>query len=95
MEMEDLIERLAEELAKRITQPPKDPNDISPYVLTAVEIVEITRRKRPAEQMLALEMMGIPAYRLADNTIRVLKRDLAPPGIAATVVAAKRPTKHW
>jgi hypothetical protein len=37
----------------------------------------------------------IPAYPLADNTARVLKRAQALPYVAAGVAAAARPKKHW
>lgn len=53
-----------------------DESKISTIVLTAEEIYELTRYRRPAEQMRVLDDLGIRARRLHDNTVRVLRRDL-------------------
>jgi hypothetical protein len=45
-------------------------------VLTRDEIVTITHRKRPIEQLKDLQAMGIPATRRHDNTICVLRADV-------------------
>lgn len=91
MELEELIKRLATELADRLKTSQLDPFDISAYALSAEQIAELTRRKRPVDQMKVLKTMGIPAYRLHDNTIRVLRRDLEPPAVAAAITALNAP----
>lgn len=53
-----------------------DESKISTIALSAEEIYELTRYKRPAEQMRVLGDLGIRARRLHDNTVRVLRRDL-------------------
>ncbi len=45
-------------------------------VLSPEEIVSITHRKRPAEQLRDLVALGIPATRRHDNTICVLRADV-------------------
>lgn len=45
-------------------------------VLSPDEIVAITHRKRPAEQLRDLLALGIPARRRHDNTICVLRADV-------------------
>ena len=45
-------------------------------VLSREEIVEITHRKRPLEQLRDLIALGIPATRRHDNTICVLRADV-------------------
>lgn len=45
-------------------------------VLSVDEIVNITHRKRPVEQLRDLIALGIPAVRRYDNTICVLRSDL-------------------
>lgn len=47
-----------------------------PLVLSTAEIVEITHRKRPLEQLRDLIALGIPATRRHDNTICVLRADV-------------------
>jgi hypothetical protein len=51
-------------------------NAMSDLVLSAEEIVAITHRKRPVEQLRDLLALGIPATRRHDNTICVLRVDL-------------------
>jgi hypothetical protein len=45
-------------------------------VLSVDEIVKITHRKRPVEQLRDLIALGIPAVRRHDNTICVLRADV-------------------
>lgn len=45
-------------------------------VLSPAEIVSITHRKRPVEQLRDLLALGIPAKRRHDNTICVLRADV-------------------
>jgi hypothetical protein len=45
-------------------------------VLSPEEIVSITHRKRPAEQLRDLKALGIPATRRFDNTVCVLRADV-------------------
>lgn len=45
-------------------------------VLSREEIVSITHRKRPIEQLRDLQALGIPAVRRHDNTICVLRADV-------------------
>lgn len=45
-------------------------------VLSVDEIIAITHRKRPVEQLRDLLALGIPATRRHDNTICVLRVDL-------------------
>ncbi|MYM25745.1 DUF4224 domain-containing protein [Duganella sp. FT135W] len=58
------------------------------YTLSKEEIADLTRYRRPADQMRVLTDLGIPARRLHDNTVRVLRRDLmaapAAPGMRVT-----------
>lgn len=60
---------------------------VNELVLSVDEIVSITHRKRPVEQLRDLTALGIPAMRRHDNTICVLRADVttrraagAPPG---------------
>jgi len=48
----------------------------SDLVLSVDEIVTITHRKRPVEQLRDLIALGIPATRRHDNTICVLRADV-------------------
>lgn len=45
-------------------------------VLSTAEIIAITHRKRPADQLRDLLALGIPARRRHDNTICVLRADV-------------------
>jgi hypothetical protein len=58
-------------------------------VLSREEIVEITHRVRPAEQLKALKQMGIPVHhRKHDNTLCVLRMHVTVPAAAAAAQAA-------
>jgi hypothetical protein len=48
-------------------------------ILSDAEIEELTHYKRPAEQLRELAALGVPARRLRDNTVRVLRMHLAHP----------------
>jgi hypothetical protein len=64
---------------------------IESYALSPAEIFDLTRYRRPVDQMRVLKELGIPAHRLHDNTVRVLRRDLLAPAVASNVRAAQRP----
>ncbi len=49
----------------------------SDLVLSTAEIITITHRKRAREQLRDLITLGIPATRRHDNTVCVLRVDLA------------------
>lgn len=63
----------------------------SDLVLSREEIVTITHRKRPVEQLRDLLALGIPATRRHDNTICVLRADVTTRR-AANILEA-RPTR--
>lgn len=48
-------------------------------ILSRDEVAELTRYKRPREQMRQLQEMGVPATLLRDNTVRVLRAWLTNP----------------
>jgi len=48
-------------------------------ILSREEVEELTRYKRPREQMRQLKEMGIHAMLLRDNTVRVLRAWLTNP----------------
>lgn len=55
-------------------------------VLSDDELFELTRYRRPKEQLRALQELGVPARRMHDNTIRVLRMHLmAPPASVPTI----------
>lgn len=61
-------------------------------VLSADEIVDITHRVRPAEQLRDLKAMGIPAtHRKHDNTVCVLRMYVTVPPAAASPAANDGP----
>lgn len=64
--------------------------DVHPQdlVLSTKEIVGITHRKRAHEQLRDLLALGIPATRRFDNTICVLRVDLARRAAAGAAPAA-------
>lgn len=64
-------------------------NQNSDLVLTRDEIVEITHRKRPIEQLRDLIALGIPATRRHDNTICVLRADVTTRRAAANAPEAR------
>ncbi|MFZ4874991.1 DUF4224 domain-containing protein [Janthinobacterium sp. Mn2066] len=51
--------------------------------LSNQEIIDLTHYKRAAEQLRVLKAMGIPATRLHDNTVRVLRMHLMQPAATA------------
>lgn len=55
-------------------------------VLSPEEIVTITHRKRPLEQLRDLTALGIPATRRHDNTICVLRADVTTRRAAAAAL---------
>jgi hypothetical protein len=64
----------------------------SDLVLTPDEIVAITHRVRPAEQLRDLKAMGIPAtHRKHDNTVCVLRMHVTVPTAAAAPAANDGP----
>lgn len=58
--------------------------------LTDQEVIDLTHYRRAAEQLRVLKEMGVPATRLHDNTVRVLRMHLVHP---ATVPAAPAPVR--
>jgi hypothetical protein len=48
-------------------------------ILSQAELVELTRYRRPKEQLRALAELGVPARRMRDNTVRVLRMHLSVP----------------
>lgn len=52
--------------------------------LSNQEIIDLTHYKRAAEQLRVLKAMGIPATRLHDNTVRVLRMHLMQPAATAS-----------
>jgi hypothetical protein len=52
-------------------------------VLSREEVEELTRYKRPKEQMQQLAEMGVPATLLRDTTVRVLRAHLTNPNTTA------------
>lgn len=55
---------------------------MSDLILSEEEIIELTRYRRAAEQLRQLQLLGIPATRLRDNTVRVLRMHLIHPAVA-------------
>ncbi len=53
-------------------------------ILSDNELFELTRYKRPAEQLRELAKLGVPARRMRDNTVRVLRMHLMAPATPAT-----------
>jgi hypothetical protein len=58
-------------------------------ILSDAELFELTRYRRAAEQLRALKELGVPARRMRDNTVRVLRMHLVAP--AAPAVPTIRP----
>lgn len=48
-------------------------------ILSDNELFELTRYRRPAEQLRELAKLGVPARRMRDNTVRVLRMHLVAP----------------
>lgn len=57
-------------------------------ILSDEEIYDITHYRRAHEQLRKLKEMGIPATRLHDNTVRVLRMHLIHPTTTAAPSAA-------
>lgn len=58
--------------------------------LSEEEIIDLTHYRRPAEQLRQLAKMGVPAVRLRDNTVRVLRMHLIHPAAMAAAPAPQR-----
>lgn len=56
-------------------------------ILSEAELFELTRYRRAAEQLRALKELGVPARRMRDNTVRVLRMHLVAP--AAPIPTAR------
>lgn len=52
---------------------------MSDLMLSEKEIYDLTHYRRPKEQLRKLKEMGVPATRLHDNTVRVLRMHLVHP----------------
>ncbi|PJC95966.1 hypothetical protein GQ37_025175 [Janthinobacterium sp. BJB1] len=63
---------------------------MSELALSDQEVIDLTHYRRAAEQLRVLKEMGVPATRLHDNTVRVLRMHLIHP---ATVPAAPAPVR--
>lgn len=63
---------------------------MSDLALSEDEIIELTRYRRAAEQLRKLKEMGVPATRLRDNTVRVLRMHLIHPAAMAVAPAPQR-----
>lgn len=63
---------------------------MSELALSDQEVIDLTHYRRAAEQLRALKEMGVPATRLRDNTVRVLRMHLMHP---AAMVAAPAPVR--
>lgn len=58
--------------------------------LSDQELFDLTHYRRAAEQLRVLKEMGVPATRLRDNTVRVLRMHLIHP---AAMVSAPHPVR--
>lgn len=58
--------------------------------LSDQEIIELTHYRRPAEQLRKLKELGVPAIRLRDNTVRVLRMHLIHPTHVSPVTTPQR-----
>jgi hypothetical protein len=63
---------------------------MSALSLTEEEIFELTHYRRAHEQLRKLKEIGIPATRLHDNKVLVLRMHLLHPSAAAAPVAPQR-----
>ncbi len=61
-----------------------------PEILSDAEIIELTHYRRPKEQLRQLAALGVPAHRLRDNTIRVLRMHLQHPAAMAANAPPQR-----
>lgn len=64
---------------------------MSALILSEDEIIELTHYRRAFEQLRQLKALGVPAIRLRDNTVRVLRMHLIYPAHAPGAPAAPRP----
>ncbi|TWI69014.1 uncharacterized protein DUF4224 [Pseudoduganella lurida] len=58
-------------------------------ILSDAELFELTRYRRPAEQLRELAKLGVPARRMRDNTVRVLRMHLVAPAAPHNVPALR------
>jgi len=63
---------------------------MSELALSDQEVIDLTHYRRAAEQLRALKAMGVPAIRLHDNTVRVLRMHLIHPAAMTTGPAPVR-----
>lgn len=63
---------------------------MSTLYLDTEEVVDLTHYRRAAEQLRKLKEMGVPATRLRDNTVRVLRMHLIHPTAAPVAPAPQR-----
>lgn len=63
---------------------------MSELSLTDEEVFELTHYRRAHEQLRKLKEMGVPATRLRDNTVRVLRMHLVHPATMPTAPAPQR-----
>ncbi|WBS00258.1 DUF4224 domain-containing protein [Pseudoduganella sp. SL102] len=57
--------------------------------LSDAELYELTRYRRPAEQLRELAKLGVPARRMRDNTVCVLRMHLHAPAAPAPSIRPK------
>lgn len=53
-------------------------------ILSDAELYELTRYRRPTEQLRELAKLGVPARRMRDNTVCVLRMHLQVPTAPST-----------
>jgi len=58
-------------------------------ILSDAELYELTRYRRAAEQLRALKELGVPARRMRDNTVRVLRMHLVVPAVPSPTIRPK------
>ncbi|WP_338762102.1 DUF4224 domain-containing protein [Massilia sp. METH4] len=58
-------------------------------ILSDAELFELTRYRRPAEQLRELAKLGVPARRMRDNTVRVLRMHLVAPAAPSPTIRPK------
>lgn len=63
---------------------------MSDLILSEDEVYELTHYRRAAEQLRQLKEMGVPATRLRDNTVRVLRMHLIQPAAMVQAPAPQR-----
>jgi hypothetical protein len=63
---------------------------MSDLMLSEMEIYELTHYRRAKEQLRMLKEMGVPATRLRDNTVRVLRMHLVHPAAMPAPMAPQR-----